>query len=1084
MNNMKSFGYLAEKILRHPQGGVKVLLGYAGHDERDWLELKAACYPKGGVFDGHDNEDDFAWNVAKAVIALANSLGGVVLLGVDDGGKAVGLEASDPRGLLSKGIDAYLRNYLYPKILFPRKGWLLGNGTKFSLANAVALLTRLVTVEKLFFDYQPVLAIFVQPVPDDFGELVVDQYARGGKKQGHTVFVRKLGQLGQVDSLDPDDAMEIALHQDQCKTKMGEVPDLYKSFVHGAGLSSPSPQRDGQIGDYLHRMLNELVHLETGYAPMDARMLAGQARKTARIEKRSDEDWLQTLAGTTPTRDAPAARDASSLLNQHTRVHLAGPAGSGKSTSLKKAASRLARARTDAPDLPGSWPMLLQLSDYDEGGLAALSSDATSILWSDLAPLLKSGEVALLLDGLNECPGELHQHCCEEIASILTEFPDARVMVTGRSDLEGTALQGMFHEYQMNALSPSQSKAFLARYLPASADLDGLMRSINAQPNIRRFARSPVLLRVMAELLKENTKLPQQRYELFGLMFENWFRREQVQNPDACFDRKITVTALAALAFWMKKKARSSLRKDEARNVLLAYFGDEVDAFMAWVSAGVMLAHSARGQRLIFWHALMQDYFCAVYFSHRDEWSSESLTTDNELPAPGSWLYTTAFTFEMLPHPGQALVRAFLQVDPVMTSLMLQDASMLDDDALHAVAQRHGHWVAYAAATLQARPAPSLLEHLLIEAHLPPKYPITRQLTDVVKNELFWTSAEMYRPEHLRNLEQAVLSGEFPWTELQREVLEGKPELAAQQMTALRLLSDNWQAGALTKEEIATLSPSALCALRRKGHLSFDAFSSALKRQLSPLEGDPLQLALVDAVRTEKEETNVLVPYLVGKYKKQLQRLALDDRLSVRVLSILLRNKVFTRSEFRSVPGEIAKVCARASLINIIRLGRIGLIQRSDLSEDDVARLVFDTSVGRRRHQDYMRQCVELGLLRDDEVPEKIYQQFAHNLVRHKGSAPYRQDDLEDPSTRTELTASLYGQKFVVKLKKYLPDKSIGFATHREFDKDIFVRGRIISNSQDGDLRRGDRLEVQVEPRYDKTRERWTFAVRSGRLLD
>lgn len=1059
------------------------MLDYTDRDERDWLELKAACYPEGGVFAGRDNEADYAWNVAKAVVALANSLGGVVLLGVADDGQIVGLEASDPKSLLRQGMDAYLRNYFNPRVLFPRRGWLLGKGNQFKLsAGGLSLLTQLVSVERLFSQGKSVLAIVVEPVPAEFAPLITDEFAPGGKKLGQRVFVRKLGHLGEVDTLYADDAVSIGLHQDQRKVRMAEVADLYKGFVHDAALISPSEQRDSQINDYLHRVLDELAHLETGYAPIDAYLLSSTSRKNARVEKRSDEDWLRAPLAAKPEHGTPAACDASALLNRHTRIHLSGSAGSGKSTSLRKIALRLARTRNSASSASGPWPVLLQLSEYDEGGLAALASDATSMLWSDLAVLIRSGEVVLLLDGLNECPMELHQHCCVELASLLQEFPDAKVIVTDRSDLSNTPLQGMLNQYRMSALNARQGKAFLASYLPASADVDGLMRGIEAQPNLSRFARNPVLLRVMAELLKDGCELPQQRHELFGLMFDNWFRREEIQSQGTRFGHQTTVDALASLAFWMKKNARSSLRQDEARRVLQPLLGEEVEAFIVWLSSDVILARSAHGQGLVFWHALMQDYFCAVYFKRRGEWFSDNLVTGSSLPAPGFWLHASAFTFEMLPHPAKALARAFLQADPLMTALMLQDDSLLDDEAVGAVAQSHGHWVACTVATLQDRPVSGLLEHLLIETHLPPKYPITRQLTEVLRSELFWASAEMYRPDRLRRLEDAILSGEFPWTELQQEALEGHPALVEQQSTALRLLAGDRQAGILGKEEIKALSPSGLCALRRKKHLSFDVFFAALKQQLLHLSDDALQLALVDAVRSEKDEANALVSYLASRYKRQLQRLALDERLSVRVLSILLRNRVFSRSEFRDIPGKVAEVCVRSSLMNIIRLGQIGLIERSDLSDDDVARLVFDTSAG-SRHQDYMKQCVELDLLTKDDVPEKIYQRFAHKLVRRKGHTLYRERDLISASTRSQLTASLYGQSFVIKLKNYLSSKSIGFARHPDFDADIFVPGRAILHDQGGDLRSGDRLEVQIAPSFDRMKERWTFSVQSGRLL-
>ena len=64
---------LAMRVLKHPRGGLDALLELVGGSETEWLELKAATYPEGGRFDGGANEDDYRWDVARAVIALANS---------------------------------------------------------------------------------------------------------------------------------------------------------------------------------------------------------------------------------------------------------------------------------------------------------------------------------------------------------------------------------------------------------------------------------------------------------------------------------------------------------------------------------------------------------------------------------------------------------------------------------------------------------------------------------------------------------------------------------------------------------------------------------------------------------------------------------------------------------------------------------------------------------------------------------------------------------------------------------------------------------------------------------------------------
>ena len=112
---------LAVRVLKHPRGGLGALLELVGGSETEWLELKAATFPRDGNFQKGANEDDYRWDVARAVIALANSIGGVVLLGVNDQGMPIGLEASDPTHKRErKGAEAFRREVILEKVLHPK----------------------------------------------------------------------------------------------------------------------------------------------------------------------------------------------------------------------------------------------------------------------------------------------------------------------------------------------------------------------------------------------------------------------------------------------------------------------------------------------------------------------------------------------------------------------------------------------------------------------------------------------------------------------------------------------------------------------------------------------------------------------------------------------------------------------------------------------------------------------------------------------------------------------------------------------------------------------------------------------------
>ena len=99
-------GYqLVDAVLAKTGNDVGPLIELAGGHETDWLEFKAATRPEGGVLKAGESWDDYTWGVAEALFALANGIGGAVLLGVVD--KAERGEGAMPIGLESSGSVSY-----------------------------------------------------------------------------------------------------------------------------------------------------------------------------------------------------------------------------------------------------------------------------------------------------------------------------------------------------------------------------------------------------------------------------------------------------------------------------------------------------------------------------------------------------------------------------------------------------------------------------------------------------------------------------------------------------------------------------------------------------------------------------------------------------------------------------------------------------------------------------------------------------------------------------------------------------------------------------------------------------------------
>lgn len=186
---------LVERFLAEVPNGVSALIEASGH-ERDWLELKAAISdPK---FKPGENRADYYWNVAHAVIALANTRGGAVILGVDDSSKqAIGLHPSDPDGIIeSRGTEAFVRLVISDRVLRPQNGWKTGLKGHLRVNSNIPLSCVEISLQQ--YQGHQVLVLLVHPLPAD-GELLL---ITDSDKNRQFLPTRILGDVGQTQDLD------------------------------------------------------------------------------------------------------------------------------------------------------------------------------------------------------------------------------------------------------------------------------------------------------------------------------------------------------------------------------------------------------------------------------------------------------------------------------------------------------------------------------------------------------------------------------------------------------------------------------------------------------------------------------------------------------------------------------------------------------------------------------------------------------------------------------------------------------------------------------------------------------------------
>jgi hypothetical protein len=189
---------LAVRILEHPEGGVAGLLRLKGYinlgNETVWLEFKASLNPKDGRYEPGENKDDYRWNFAEAVIAMANTVGGVVLLGLDDRAQVVGLAASDWRETIQrKGYEAFNREVVQSALLC--QGWKTGRKGNLYLSHGCeSQFENLFEIRTESYQNQPIVAILVSPTHDN--ELLEIEEELNNRKR-NIVYIRQPGDVGQ-----------------------------------------------------------------------------------------------------------------------------------------------------------------------------------------------------------------------------------------------------------------------------------------------------------------------------------------------------------------------------------------------------------------------------------------------------------------------------------------------------------------------------------------------------------------------------------------------------------------------------------------------------------------------------------------------------------------------------------------------------------------------------------------------------------------------------------------------------------------------------------------------------------------------
>lgn len=298
-----------------------------------------------------------------------------------------------------------------------------------------------------------------------------------------------------------------------------------------------------------------------------------------------------------PDSDSDASFRVDDVLARGSRHLIRGEAGSGKTTLLQWLAVTAARSKFSDELAPWNTlvPIFLQLRRYANGPLPTPSAflDFTARVLSDAQPqgwvdtVLRSGHALILIDGVDELPSHQRDEAREWLATLISEYPDCRYVVTTRPPAVPENWLGAceFETSELLPMSLTDIDAFVQHWYDAAratassstdetASLDRyqneLTRVIRENQAIRSLATAPLLCAMLCALNRDRrTQLPKDRMELYRIALESLLDRRDVereipQSDTVNLGLREKETLLQSLAFWLLLNEQSDISKSDA----------------------------------------------------------------------------------------------------------------------------------------------------------------------------------------------------------------------------------------------------------------------------------------------------------------------------------------------------------------------------------------------------------------------------------------------------------------------------------------------------------------------------------------
>lgn len=520
------------------------------------LELKASYVPKEN---DTDSSDACIWNVVKAIIGMANSQGGCILLGIAEDKytkeKKTIRGNGDPDGILLEREDKDLADHTRKKLF--GKSDVEYEGKVYHLGRILKELKqeeRTCFIAGKFHDTDeeyPVVAILVEPIDSVGQRLLVQAKTLGGSPpiRETLFFYRKdvHAEIAREKLASSPDSRELT--ESVALAPCADLPDLIDIGKPGNCLKhlneiSEDVRLDNLIRTYYQKIDQDRIkHLKHNpvFVPLDAEgneLIFESSSKVDQLPDLSvvsifgDDDNLPSEETdsdeeNTFTESEPKRMRLTELLLQYPRVVLTGEPGAGKTTCLCNFVIDQGKSQRDKlhPHLFAFVQM--GLWKWKSGGsVRDLVESCCKISQSNIDALIKEKRLHLVLDALNECPDDCRRDALRGLTNLAEKYPDLPIVVSTRR-MEGIDRGCFPAAFEVQPMDRDQQLQLLGGYLRDAKKAESVLSSLEKQPGGADIAKNPHMLKMVAQVMQHTEILPSGRAGLYHSWFAELYECEK-----------------------------------------------------------------------------------------------------------------------------------------------------------------------------------------------------------------------------------------------------------------------------------------------------------------------------------------------------------------------------------------------------------------------------------------------------------------------------------------------------------------------------------------------------------------------------